>query len=45
VSEEKEGLESGPDGIGAGAEARAQFARADTLDLTLSEKSELARHP
>ena len=43
VSEEKEGPASGPDGIGAGAEARAQFARAAAFDLTPSEKSALAR--
>jgi hypothetical protein len=43
MSEQKEGPASDPDGIGAGAEARAQFARTAAFDLTPSEKSALAR--
>jgi hypothetical protein len=43
VFEEKEGPESGPDGIGAGAEARTNLASAPALDLTPAEKSELAQ--
>jgi len=43
VSEEKEGPESGSEGIGTEAEAKAHFARAAALDLSASDKSELAK--
>ena len=45
MSEEEKGPEAGPEGIGAAIDpaAEAHFARAATLGLTPSEKSELSQ--
>jgi len=45
MSESIEAAQAGPEGNGAAVEAKALVGCAAQLDLTQSEKSELARHP